>query len=275
MIDIQEDIGELFRQQYDQKQKTILDWLTPIDYAPQQSDYFQRRQPGTGQWLLDSEKFQSWLNTRKQTLFCPGIPGVGKTILTSIVINDLNKRFLNDPTICILYLYCNFRRQDEQKVEDLLASLLKQLAHGPSRLPDAIQSLYNMHQGERTRPSLDEISKALQSVAAMYSRVFIVVDALDECQVSNGSRTRFLSEISNLQTTCGANFFATSRFIPEIVKNFGKSLSLEIRANKRDIETYLEANMRRFSAFNEWNQQLRDDIKFGISDAVDGMYVNR
>jgi hypothetical protein len=35
----------------------ILDWLTPINYDPQQSDYLKRRQPGTGQWLLDSAEY--------------------------------------------------------------------------------------------------------------------------------------------------------------------------------------------------------------------------
>jgi hypothetical protein len=38
----------------------ILNWLTPIDYGPQQSDYIKRGQAGTGQWLLDSEKFQAY-----------------------------------------------------------------------------------------------------------------------------------------------------------------------------------------------------------------------
>src|SRR5438105_551348 len=56
----------------------ILDWLTPVDYGPQQTDHIRRRQPGTGQWLLDSPEFQTWLKTVKQTLFCPGIPGAGK-----------------------------------------------------------------------------------------------------------------------------------------------------------------------------------------------------
>lgn len=37
------------------------------------------------------------------------------------------------------------------------------------------------------QPLLEEISKALQSVAAMCLRVFIIVDALDECQVSSKS----------------------------------------------------------------------------------------
>ncbi|KAI0099770.1 hypothetical protein GGR51DRAFT_564815 [Nemania sp. FL0031] len=40
----------------------ILDWLTPINYGAQQSDYLKRRQPGTGEWLLNSSDFQRWLD---------------------------------------------------------------------------------------------------------------------------------------------------------------------------------------------------------------------
>jgi hypothetical protein len=112
----------------------ILDWLTPVDYGPQQTDYIRRRQPGTGQWLLDSPEFHAWIEADKQTLFCPGIPGAGKTILTSIVVEALTTRFSNDPMIGIAYIYCNFRRQDEQKINDLLASLLKHHLLRPIRL---------------------------------------------------------------------------------------------------------------------------------------------
>lgn len=41
----------------------ILNWLTLVDYSPQQSDYIRRRQAGSGQWLLDSEEFQRWYKT--------------------------------------------------------------------------------------------------------------------------------------------------------------------------------------------------------------------
>jgi hypothetical protein len=105
----------------------ILDWLTSIGYAPQQGDFISRRQEGTGQWLLNSDEFQVWINQRRRTLFCPGTPGAGKTILTSIVIDDLDTRFQSNTSVGIAYIYYNFRQQDEQKAEDLLASLLKQL----------------------------------------------------------------------------------------------------------------------------------------------------
>ncbi|KAH7466710.1 hypothetical protein FOMA001_g15885 [Fusarium oxysporum f. sp. matthiolae] len=120
----------------------ILNWFTPLDYGPQQSDYINRRQPGTGQWFLDSAQLKVWMETQGQTLFCPGIPGAGKTILTSIVIKELTTHFMNSKSNGVAYLYCNFNRQDEQKAEDLLASLLKQLAQDRSSLPDKVRYLY-------------------------------------------------------------------------------------------------------------------------------------
>ncbi|RYP04866.1 hypothetical protein DL764_004189 [Monosporascus ibericus] len=125
------------------EQDAILHWLTPVDYAPQQSDFINRRQVGTGQWLLDSPEFQVWVQTEKRTLFCHGIPGAGKTILTSIVVDELMARFGNDKGTGMACIYCNFRRQDEQKAEDLFASLLKQLAQGRSFLPDSVKCLHN------------------------------------------------------------------------------------------------------------------------------------
>src|SRR6266576_6486056 len=127
------------------KDLEILNWLTPIDYSPQQSDYIMRRQPGTGQWLLDSAEFQAWLKSDKQTLFCPGIPGAGKTILSSIVVDHLNVTFGNDANVGIAYLYCSYQEKQEQNPEDLLSSLLKQLAQEQPVMLTNVKHLFERH----------------------------------------------------------------------------------------------------------------------------------
>jgi hypothetical protein len=259
--------------QYRDECQSILTWLTPIDYAAQQHDFVRRRQAGTGQWLLDSKEFQSWLNTDKQTLFCPGIPGAGKTILTSIVVDELTTRFSNDPTIGIAYIYCNFRRQDEQKIDNLLASLLKQLSQSQPSLPGTVKKLYNRHETKRTRPSLREVSDALQAVTGLYPRVFIIVDALDECQISDGCRQQFLLVLFNLQAKCGANLFATSRPISSIEKAFEGKPVLEIRASEGDVRRYLDGHFFRLPGFVIRSLEFQEEIKTDIVKAVDGMYV--
>ena len=238
-----------------EERRIILNWLTPIDYTTQQNDFVSRREPGTGKWLLDSAEFKAWVESEKLTLFCPGIPGAGKTILTSIVVEELTTRFRDDQTVGIAYIYCNFRRQDEQKAEDLLASLLKQLSQCQSSLPDSVRSLHDGHKNKRTRPTFDEISRALQSVAAMYSRVFIIIDALDECRAFDSCRRRFLSEMLNFQDKTGMNFFATSRPNIDIENTFQGCIFREIRASKEDVRRYLAA------------------ICFGFQDLLSGVQI--
>ena len=271
---MEEGIDRLNRRQDDKDRQTIVDWLTSVDYAPQQSDYISRRQEGTGQWLLNSDEFQEWLNQSKQTLFCPGIPGAGKTIITSIVVEYLWTKFRNDTAVGIAYLYCNFRRHQEQRPVDLLASLLQQLVQGQPSLPESLKSLYNYHKDKRTRPLFDEFSKVLHSVITGYRRTFILIDALDECQISHEDRRMFLSEVFDLQAKSGTNLFATSRFIQEIINEFeGRSLSLQIRATNEDVQKYVDRRAPRLlqSSISAY-PDLRDTITREIVKAVDGMY---
>ncbi|QGA20934.1 hypothetical protein EYB26_008644 [Talaromyces marneffei] len=265
---------EMMRQHEDnQDRQAIIDWLSPVDYAAQQSDFISKWQKGTGEWLLKSHEFQQWLKQSNQTLFCPGMPGAGKTMITSMVIHYLHNTFRNDGAVGIAYLYCNFKRQDEQKFTDLVLSLLKQLVQEQSFMPNTVRELYDHHKPKRTRPSSEEILGALNKVATSYSRTFVIVDALDECQVSNECRTRLVLEMLRFQRKTGANLFATSRFIHEIESSFHNSPILEIRANDEDVQKYLDDRLHNFRSLISKDLSLQGEIKSVIAKAVDGMFL--
>ncbi|KAF3288586.1 hypothetical protein TWF970_005649 [Orbilia oligospora] len=262
------------RRQQSQEEEKMLNWLTLIDYAPRQSDHIGRRGPETGQWFLDSHEFQEWHRLRAETLFCPGIPGAGKTILSSIVINYLLEEHDKDPTIGVSYIYFDFRRGGEQKIDSLLLSLLKQLAQTRPRCsPDAVEDLYFKHQKPKTRPLQNEVIKALRSVVALYTRVFFIVDALDECQTDDDCRTKLLEELLDLQSESGANILVTSRPIPEIAGEFKESGKLKIEAHSEDINRYLNGRMRELPRFVAKNSDLKEGIRKSISGSVDGMFL--
>lgn len=252
----------------------ILDWLTPVNYAAQQHDFAGRRREGTGQWLLDSKEYCAWRDADKgsRALFCPGIPGAGKTIIASMVIEDLLTEFGDDDAVGIAYVYCNFRRHTEQKAEDLLSSLLKQLAHGKATLPDSVGSLYEKHSKHQSRPSLAELGATLTSVIGLYERAYVVVDALDESPWEE--RDTFLEIISKVKCESRVSVLATSR--PEVLTHFTRCIDLhdtkEIRAVEGDILNYvnnrLDSTRRpRLSRFPE----LQDEIRRIIVEAADGM----
>ncbi|KAH6894599.1 hypothetical protein B0T10DRAFT_536696 [Thelonectria olida] len=236
---IQERANSIICHQRSQEEKKILEWLTPVDYGLQQSDYLKRRQPGTGQWLLNSAEYQAWLKSERQTL---------KTVLTSIVVEDLTTYSAKNEDTGVAYVYCSFQRQGEQTAEDLLTNLLKQLAQGRLSLPDNVKSLHEDRKKNQTRPSLDDISAALKSVVKMYLRVFIVADALDECQ--RGCRSTFLSQIFNLKVGTTVNFFTTSRDRRRIP-----------RKKHEDVERYPDGQMSELPLLDEKNRDLPKDTK--------------
>jgi Cdc6-like AAA superfamily ATPase len=251
--------------------REIVDWLTPVDFRLQQTDSLRRRQRGTGEWLLKSREFQDFVTEKNQTLFCPGIPGAGKTIITAAVVDHLQSKFQKDAGVAILFVYCSFRRQHEQSCEQLFASLLKQLLQGRSTVPHNVAGLYKRHKENQTRPSLDEILEALPSVMILHSRIFIVVDALDELQASDGRGQKFVSELFKIQNEIGVNIFATSRFIPEIAKDFENKARLEIRASEDDVQMYLDHNISLLPSFVGKREDLQQLVKTAIVKAVDGM----
>jgi Cdc6-like AAA superfamily ATPase len=274
MTDVQDGVEELLSVHHNKEHQKIFEWLTPIDYAPQQKDYISIRQPGTCHWFLNSDQYLSWLKSDKGTLFSPGVPGAGKTIMSATVIDDLlYTRYRDDANVGISYLYCDFRRQYEQKAQDLVANLLKQLAQKQATIPECVQAIYDKYNEKPRRPSLDELSEALNAVSSLYSKVFIIVDALDECQTADGCRATFLSKIFRLQAKTNTNIFATSRYIPEVEESFYQSASLEISAKDEDVRAYLDSHVARLPSF-VLSLGLQNEMKATIPKLCDGMCVD-
>ena len=107
----------------------------------------------------------------------------------------------------------------------------------------------------------------------VYLRVFIVIDALDECQTSDDCQQRFLSGLFNLQTKCKTKLFVTSQLIASIKKKFERNSKLEICASEEDVQRYLEDHMNQLSKFVTQSLELQEKIKTGIVKTVDEMYV--
>ncbi|CAH0054982.1 unnamed protein product [Clonostachys solani] len=274
---LQENLVQFHRSQeekeLDKEWSAILEWLPTLAYSTQHRDIIDQRQPGTGQWILKSPNFKTWFEIQGQTLFCPGIPGAGKTVLAASVIEHLMSQAPDDSGIGVAYLYFSYQRQGEHNLSNIFGCLLNQLSASRPTPPESLQCLYKKHAKQRTQPCLAEILNALYSVSAEYSRVFVVIDAVDEYQISSGHQRQFVEKVIDYQKKCDINLFVTSRFIPEIVRSFEGAMSLEIRATESDIQTYLENQMWQLPAFVQKSPDLQKDIVIEISRAVQGMFL--
>jgi hypothetical protein len=123
--------------------KLILEWLSSIDFTDRQNKAQRDRQRGTGQWFIQTDEFQTWLRDPGQTLFCPGMPGAGKTHMASLVVHHVQslKTFASPPGIA--YIFCDYREQHPQ--DALVGCLLKQLAGYSRSFPAQLKDLNQRH----------------------------------------------------------------------------------------------------------------------------------
>lgn len=253
--------------------REVADWYSNTDFAEQQSDQLSRRQKGTGGWFLAHTQYQQWRQMPNSTLLCPGIPGSGKSVMVATVVDDLQTYFQVRNDVVIAYLYCNFNRQAEQSLGRILATLTRQLFQERAQLPDTVKELYKTHRERATRPSVDELRHVLQSLLGLYSQVFVVIDALDECE--SGVRSDLLDDLAAIQDSRGRtiNVLVTTRFIPDTLQRFSQQPRIEIRASQSDVEMYLSSQMPKLAKCVLRNNQLQDAIKQHIVNAAEGMLV--
>jgi NACHT domain len=160
---------------------------------------------------------------------------------SSVVVNYLERIFFQDDDVGIAFIYCNYKDQGQTAV-DLLGSLLQQLFQRQLRVSDEFTTLYQRHIEKKTRPSLTEFSRLLQSQLSVFSKVFVVLDALDECPERNGTRDDLLSELQKLQPTLRLLVTARPNITPA-EHGFNDASLLEIQASDKDIERYVQARI--------------------------------
>jgi hypothetical protein len=132
-----------------------------------------------------------------------------------------------------------------------------------------VTHIYDKHLRRGSRPSLDDIFGALQSVCSNYATVYIVVDALDEC--ADIDRGRLINKLRELQARTDVRLMCTSRFIPEIERGFYSNLTLEVRASEEDVRRFVSGQMPRLPNCIRRDDELKRAVQNKIVKAVDGM----
>ncbi|KAJ7584197.1 hypothetical protein C8J56DRAFT_952863 [Mycena floridula] len=194
------------------ERQKLAEWISPLDFSDQLSKYLEKIAHGTFQWFFKQTGYFLWRGGRTRELWCPGHFGVGKTLLASNVIENLQHQF-NTANCAVLYLY--FSHKETYTLHELVACLLRQLVYPRLTQSDLVESLRADQQQNRSRSS-QKVSDLLHREIETYQRVFIVIDALDE--YPENFRKPFMDMLRNLPSN--ASLLVTSRHIPSTAEYF-------------------------------------------------------
>jgi NACHT domain len=247
----------------------VLDRLSSVNFWGKQHDVYSRAQEGTGKWILEDPTFKSWLAERHGILWCPGVPGAGKTVLASIIIDILVQMFETD-NVGLAWLYMDYRGHDLQTMENLFASLLRQLVQKRGKIPDSIIRSFGVSWRE-AKLNLGECKTLLQEELDQFSKTVIVIDALDESS-SKDLRKVLIFELRDL--TPAIHLLVTSRPLQDIRDLLGDESQIEIRARNEDVTLYLERHLQgsdNLRGHLKADPSLQELMKNLITQSDDGM----
>lgn len=191
-------------------------------------------------------------------------------MLASVVIDHLWNR-PRPNGIGVAYIYCDYLKAREQTHVHLVGSLLKQLVEQRNPVSESLKSYYDEHRSSNIDQKPEGAFDVLKAECDNWSRIYIVIDALDECSEKDDTRRRVIAGLLSLQRSNRINVLVTSRPIPSILCDFEVSERLEIRADPEDIHRYLLGQMDRFSKRILAEKDLQAQIISKIIDAADGM----
>ncbi|KAI9642854.1 hypothetical protein NHQ30_008588 [Ciborinia camelliae] len=268
---ISDGVDAIITQQIDKESIKVLKWLSRIDCHSKQREILSQRQEGTGEWLFESQEYQNWLDGKDKVLWCSGSPGAGKTVLTSAIIDNLETRF-STSNVGVAFIYCNYA--EKTTITEYLASIVQQLVRQRCVIPDYVLELYHKHRSTGTNLSRADATHLLQSLTTEFPRLYIVVDALDECEETKKTRTDLVRELRSLPSN--THILLTSRRLGDIEEKLSDCPHLEIRARDTDIRTYLEARIdaeKNILKFCKKDPTLRKTIVGKIAEKAHGMFV--
>ncbi|KAF8532214.1 hypothetical protein BDD12DRAFT_920271, partial [Trichophaea hybrida] len=254
----------------------VLTWLYSRAYDTRHISIKDKRKEGTGNWLFEVAAFQEWKSGKTPLLWGHGIPGAGKTFLSSIVIDHLlaEVRFSN---YGVAYIYFDYKEQNHQRPIDILCCIVKQLlAQLPPllELPPKLLELYDTLRPAEKRPSLDELEAVLNATSKAFTRTFIICDAVDECDQEK-QRERLLPLFRRLGDG-GINLFLTSRPHPEDIQEaFEDVPQINITAHEEDLKSFIRERISKTSRAKKLIQGIKDkdQIISKVANSANGMFL--
>lgn len=229
----------------DSCREKVIKWLAPADVGSNHNASSKLRYGDTGSWFLSSNQFQAWLEDSSSPIFwLHAIPGAGKTVLASSVINYLKHDFQSEE-VGLAYFYCDYKDPMKQDPSVVLRTLLAQLSSQNIAVFQHVQNFFKEEYKENPNPpSLDLVRSNFEPfVRTSFQKVFIVIDALDECH----GLECLLSAISAIaDSVAHVKIFVSSREDPLIRDQFKEFPNIKIRPKNvsADIGSYVDATLR-------------------------------
>ncbi|KAK2764808.1 hypothetical protein CKAH01_15747 [Colletotrichum kahawae] len=274
------------------RRTAILSWISDEPYEMHHKLTHSEVLEGTGQWILRDPTFLHWANeSASSILWLHGIPGSGKSKLTSVVVSQALQAFREKLAPAPVYFYCSRNPAEPGRSDPsrILASIARQLStsSSPSSVLEPAVAVFTQREETAFASGplhVDETKGLILQLLERYkdATVTIMIDALDECNPA--TRDILLDTLEYLlnASACLLKVFVSSRNNQDIVYNLRKypNLTLSSDCNTADIELFVRSETTRLVAkgsllcYSERKEELGDKIVHELTCGAHGINKN-
>ncbi|EXL63975.1 hypothetical protein FOPG_19755 [Fusarium oxysporum f. sp. conglutinans race 2 54008] len=241
----------------------------------------------TCEWILKREEFSAWgANDNSQLLRLIGSPGIGKTMMSTFLIEVLKGKVEKSPDKMFAYFLCDYRYPEQRSPTAILRSLIWQLLLQRNGLFQHMRPDFEKHKDSRLFECLFDNFSALWRIFQDMlqdehaGEVFILIDALDECDKSTRKALlRCTRELFQASPKSAGNFKFLVTCRPEIgdiefePDGIGVPLKMDSREVNTDLSDYINLKCEDLAQRKEYSQILKEDVKEALESRAGGTFL--
>jgi hypothetical protein len=187
------------------------------------------------------------------------------------VIDKLGEHLARGSKIGLGYIYCDYRDQKDQTIENILGAVLKQLLGLLPEIPEAVLKLYGERVSQGKPLSLTDAVDLLRIACAQFSKVYVCLDAIDELGNLRGLLKQLRDSPYSMQ------IFITGRHhVQGTVQDYlTEGQTISIAAHESDIRQFIEHEIGGPNDIepDAMDERLRKDILEKVVDSAKGVLV--
>ncbi|PMD44746.1 hypothetical protein L207DRAFT_552817 [Hyaloscypha variabilis F] len=253
-----------------QEYNTIKEAISPRTYEDELYRIRGRICEGTGKWLLRDATFAEWIDgSEKPTkpIWLQGIPGAGKTYLSSTVIDHALSKGRT------LFAFLSYKFSSSISALSIIHSLIFQLTSDD----DDLQAILCQYASKELRRELKRAVELLTILLTTTGPVFIVIDGIDE--IDEIERRRLLQHLLELSNDCDNVKVLVCSRIEDDIDAILRGKAVKIRIDDRNagsIQAFVSRQVQEWFLSRDFLSEARTEIQgllAPLSSKANGMFL--
>ncbi|KAK4071257.1 uncharacterized protein Triagg1_6288 [Trichoderma aggressivum f. europaeum] len=262
-------------------------WIKPPNYADVLERSQSIREEGTCTWLFTNRVFCRWRATEThggtfrsindlgpRALWINGIPGAGKTILASYIVQELHQLESADTLYCYYFFSSGSSNFMSTGAAAAYRSILSQILHHKRNDESILDKfLFAQDQGSgQLEASSSELIDLIHICSKELKELTIILDGIDECHQIN----ELFGAIRKLMELCPMKILFLSRpGISELQDEVQASqrIVMDRFATSEDIRSYLRTSLESLASRGRLDVTNTSDLEDRLVQGANGMFL--